>query len=103
LGKHTIITPAAQKTEAKARLIAVAGDVRFGSKADIGLAQVDVRFTPESGHCSAQSQCPLCAKSGLMHCPDEHGLLKKVDNDSIQRWWDHIQPHALRLLRSIAR
>jgi hypothetical protein len=25
--------------------------VRFGSKADIGLAPVDVRFTPESGHC----------------------------------------------------
>jgi hypothetical protein len=25
-------------------------DVRFGSKADIGLASVDVRFTPKSGH-----------------------------------------------------
>jgi hypothetical protein len=29
------ITPAAQKTEAKARLIAVAGDVRFGLLADM--------------------------------------------------------------------
>jgi hypothetical protein len=26
-------------------------DVRFGSKADVGLPAVDVRFTPESGHC----------------------------------------------------
>jgi hypothetical protein len=25
-------------------------DVRFGSKADIGLAAADVRFTPKSGH-----------------------------------------------------
>jgi hypothetical protein len=25
-------------------------DVRFGSKADIGLVAVDVRFTPKSGH-----------------------------------------------------
>jgi hypothetical protein len=25
-------------------------DFRFGSKADIGLAPVDVRFTPKSGH-----------------------------------------------------
>jgi hypothetical protein len=28
-------------------------DVRFGSKADIGLALVDVRFTPKSGHWAA--------------------------------------------------
>jgi hypothetical protein len=26
---------------------------RFGSKADIGLPPVDVRFTPKSGHSSA--------------------------------------------------
>jgi hypothetical protein len=25
-------------------------DVRCGSKADIGMAAADVRFTPESGH-----------------------------------------------------
>jgi hypothetical protein len=27
----------------------------------------NVRFAPESGHCSASSVCPLSAKSGLMH------------------------------------
>jgi hypothetical protein len=40
--------------------------VRFGSKADIGLAAADVRFTPKSGHCRARLGCPLGAKSGLM-------------------------------------
>src|SRR5262249_3137748 len=43
-------------------------DVRFGSKADIGEGATDVRFTPESGHCGVRLACPLCAKSGLMHC-----------------------------------
>jgi hypothetical protein len=42
-------------------------NVRFGSKADISVVVIDVRFTPESGHRSARRQCPLCAKSGLMH------------------------------------
>jgi hypothetical protein len=28
-------------------------DVRFGSKAGIGLVAADVRFTPKSGHCAA--------------------------------------------------
>jgi hypothetical protein len=28
-------------------------NVRFGSKADIGLPAIDVRFTPKSGHRSA--------------------------------------------------
>src|SRR6516164_5654107 len=36
----------------------------------------DVRFTSKSGHRSAGQQCPLCAKSGLMHCsnlgPETH-------------------------------
>src|SRR6516165_2321587 len=36
---------------------------RDGSKADIGLAPVDVRFTPKSGHCRPRLECPLCAKS----------------------------------------
>jgi hypothetical protein len=40
--------------------------VCFGSKADIEARPFDVRFTPESGHCSAQPPCPLCAISG--HC-----------------------------------
>src|SRR5215470_7433947 len=37
-------------------------DVRFGSKADIAARQCDVRFTPKSGHSSAQSPCLLSAK-----------------------------------------
>jgi hypothetical protein len=40
-----------------------ASDVRFGSKADIGSAPVDVRFTPESGH-ERQLECPLWTNSG---------------------------------------
>jgi len=32
-----------------------AGDVRFGSKADIGEGATDVRFTPKSGHGSGRS------------------------------------------------
>ena len=39
--------------------------VRFGSKADIDAHLSDVRFTPESGHQSPQSACPLSARSGL--------------------------------------
>ena len=42
-------------------------NVRFGSKADIGKRLDNVRFTPKSGHCSAQLPCPLCATNGLMH------------------------------------
>ena len=38
-------------------------NVRFGSKADIGLASVDVRFTPKSGHGRVLAECPLCAIS----------------------------------------
>ena len=39
-------------------------NVRFGSKADIGVRPHDVRFTPKSGHGWVQLQCPLCANSG---------------------------------------
>jgi hypothetical protein len=42
----------------------VESDVRFGSKADIARCQIDVRFTPKSGHSISVSECPLCAKSG---------------------------------------
>jgi hypothetical protein len=38
--------------------------VRFGSKADIGLAAADVRFTSENGYWQASAGCPLCARSG---------------------------------------
>jgi hypothetical protein len=49
--------------------------VRFGSKADVTLLNFDVRFTPNSGHPSAQSKCPLWAKSRLMHRSEVvHGL-----------------------------
>src|SRR6516225_7181456 len=34
-------------------------DVRFGSKADITTSPRHVRFTPESGHSLALSECPL--------------------------------------------
>jgi hypothetical protein len=43
---------------------ACVGNVRFGSKADIGLASIDVRFTPKSGHRLTEFECPLCATSG---------------------------------------
>ena len=41
------------------------GYLRFGSKADICSAQVDVRFTPISGHVQRTSSCPLCAKTDI--------------------------------------
>jgi hypothetical protein len=44
------------------------GDVRFGSLADNAAGPHHVRFTPESGHRGCAYECPLCAKSGLMHC-----------------------------------
>ena len=34
-------------------------DVRYGSKADMAALFGDVRFTPESGHGSEHSGCPL--------------------------------------------
>jgi len=39
------------------------GNVRFGSKADIGGHQINVRFTPKSGHRFRMLGCPLCAKN----------------------------------------
>src|SRR5262245_4329321 len=45
--------------------------VRFGSGADISRHLAFVRFTPESGQRADVSACPLCAKSGLMHCRDD--------------------------------
>jgi len=38
--------------------------VRIGSKGDILVVVIYVRFTPESGHCRERLACPLCAKSG---------------------------------------
>jgi hypothetical protein len=42
-------------------------NVRYGSKADIGEAVKNVRFTPESGHWGRSQDCPLLAKSGHRH------------------------------------
>jgi hypothetical protein len=36
-------------------------DVRFGSKADIGLPAIDIRYTPKSGHRETLLGCLLCA------------------------------------------
>ena len=41
-------------------------DVRFGSEADIARRPRNVRFTPNSGHPSAQSKCPLWAMCGRL-------------------------------------
>jgi hypothetical protein len=43
---------------------AIGVDVRFGSKADVTVSPLDVRFTPESGHLQCTSPCPLSARSG---------------------------------------
>src|SRR5215468_6249062 len=37
-------------------------NVRFGSKADIGLPPMDVRFTAKSGHRTSAFGCPRCQK-----------------------------------------
>jgi hypothetical protein len=41
-------------------------NVCFGSKADIGLPPIDVRYSPKSGHWQARLKCLLSANSGLM-------------------------------------
>ena len=38
--------------------------VRFGSKADIAVRPINVRFTPKSRHWNSVVGCPLCANSG---------------------------------------
>ena len=39
----------------------------MGQKQTLKRLHPYVRFTPKSGHRSTRRQCPLCAKSGLMH------------------------------------
>src|SRR5215831_6028894 len=52
----------------------------------IGLAiAADVRFTPESGQIADISGCPLCAKSGLMHCSKIDASLDHLVGTSEQR------------------
>jgi hypothetical protein len=64
-----LTNPAKLLTKDEARRIAAniakLPNVRFGSKADIGLAPVDVRFNPKSGRYQARSKCPLCANSDI--------------------------------------
>jgi hypothetical protein len=36
-------------------------DIRNGSKAEVTAMRRRIRFTPESGHSSARTECPLCA------------------------------------------
>jgi len=39
-------------------------NVRFGSQADMAVPNLDVCFTPKSGHVQRTSRCPLSAISG---------------------------------------
>ena len=43
-------------------------DVRNGSKPNISVVLIYVRFTPKNGHGPAPVGCPLSANSGLMQC-----------------------------------
>jgi len=40
----------------------------------MGTRSINVRFTPESGHWLSASECPLCAKSGLMQCSKNYSM-----------------------------
>jgi hypothetical protein len=42
-------------------------DFRSGSEADIGLAFVEVRFTPKSGHCRTEFRCRFVPKADIPH------------------------------------
>jgi len=44
-------------------------NVRFGSKAEVKALHINVCFTPESGHDSDITPCPLSANSGH-HSPN---------------------------------
>jgi hypothetical protein len=50
------------KNRTEGKLEAV--DVRFGSLADMAALNIDVRFTPASGHFAQRAACPLSANSG---------------------------------------
>jgi hypothetical protein len=58
--------------------MAILGNVRFGSKADIGAGVKDVRFTPESGHAGKIAT----AASGhlLFASHDLHRTLRKFSS-----------------------
>ncbi len=77
-------------------------DVRFGSEADMARSNCDVRFTPNSGHPSAQSKCPLWAKSRLMHCSKES--LYSITSSAIEsKFSGTSMPSALAVVRLMTR
>jgi hypothetical protein len=46
-------------------------NVRFGSKADIEVLSLNVRFTSNSGHWWSVSGCPLCAIADIGELLDQ--------------------------------
>src|SRR6476620_8242370 len=55
-------------------------NVRFGSKVDMTTSNLDVRFTPESGHCSGEQTCLLRSRSG------HNDLLDHLVRAGEKRW-----------------
>ena len=70
-------------------------DVRFGSKAEVKALNIDVRFTPESGHHSDIERCLLSAKSGLMQCSNFSALFDHLVSAHEERL-GNFQPERLR-------
>jgi hypothetical protein len=58
----------------------MAVNVRFGSKADMTPRNLDVRFTPKSGHRLSVLACPLCAKRGHQDYSFDHFIINFVSN-----------------------
>jgi hypothetical protein len=50
-------------------------NVRFGSKADIGLPPVDVRFTPKADLTGRQLDVRFVPKADIMRCSNRSHLL----------------------------
>jgi hypothetical protein len=48
---------------------------RYLLNAEVMPLNWDVRFTPQSGHQSDIAECPLCARSRLMHCSEPHEIV----------------------------
>jgi hypothetical protein len=63
----TSVRPGEHSVGTMTRKLLFRGNVRFGSKADIGLPAIHVRYSSKSGHGRVLAECQLCAKSGLMH------------------------------------
>ena len=74
---------------------AALADVRFGSKADMTLSIHDVRFAPNSGHQSADDQCPLSANNDIAsiitgrHKKGPLGVSTAAIPSAIRRKWGH--------------